>query len=88
MFCSPVRDTAQVLAVTLGIPGCTILVPFHMSMCLITTPSWEMCLYPLPSCLYVPLPPASNSFSDKKEKKVTQEVACVLIICVQNFTMF
>lgn len=86
MSCS-VRDTAE-LRLRMGIPVSSISVTFHVSMSLITTSSGEMCLHPLPSCLYVPLPPASNSFFDKKEKKMTKGVAFVIIFCVRNSNMF
>lgn len=48
MSCSPVRDTAQVLRIRLGMPDGTISVTLHVSMYLITTPSQE---FPLPISL-------------------------------------
>lgn len=80
--CSPTGDAAQALRVRPGIP--LSIISLFTWACFITAPSWEMCSDPLCSCLNVPPSPASNSFSNKKEKKVAQEVTVVLIIYVPN----
>lgn len=78
--CSLEVGTAKVLRVRLAIPVNTISVSFHVSICFMTAPSGKMCLRPAPSCV-CPILPASNAFSAKKGKMVTQGGMCDSHLC-------